>query len=424
MSQQIGRFRVLSEEGRGGMGVIVLGVDDALSRKAAIKLLSPERVADHRSRARFLREATAVARLKHPNIAALYESGEHQGQPYLAVEWIEGESLKDRLARGRLDLPEAVAILEQLLAALDYAHSQGVVHRDVKPSNVMLTGEGRVTLVDFGLAFLASEPGLTSTGVLLGTPLYLAPEMAGDDPVDGRADLYSAALVFFEMLTGEPPFPPSHPAELISQHLHAPRPILSEVRPDMPVELDPVLVKAMARDPHERYPTGKAFLEAVRQSIPRARRPAGRWPILAYVAVAAVVVGGLGLAWVRPPAAIPSASPFVVGEVQDWPVVGGDPARSNSLGQPVPRPRLRWKEPVDEVRGVVVADGLVVVGMERVLQARQVSTGKLRWEAPHGGVPLVAGGDPSLVLASSGRIWQAYGLTDGKPAWRVALEDT
>ncbi len=423
-AQRIGRFRILSQEGAGGMGIILLGEDESLGRKAAIKLLSPERLNDPKAVIRFHREAQAAARLKHPNIAALYEMGEHDSRPYLAIEWVEGRSLEDLLRQGPLPLERAVLILEQVLLTLDYAHSQGVIHRDVKPANLMLSGDDRVTLVDFGLAFLLSEPGITSTGVLFGTPLYLAPEMAGEDDVDGRADLYAAALVFFEMLTGEPPFPPAAPAELISQHLHAPRPVLSERKPDLPCSLDPILLKAMAREPSHRYPTGQAFLQAVKQALGAPRPPAARnyWPSLVAAGLALLATG----LWVLAPRSFPAGSlpsprPHPASP-EDWVQSGGDASRSFVLSQTLAQPRLRWKVEASGAKSLLVHQSTLLLGLADRTEAHQADSGKTLWSHPGGGLQaVVSWTEPPLAIMQQGKSIRALQLLDGREVWSVEL---
>lgn len=409
------------------MGVIMLGEDEALGRKAAIKLLGPDRLHDPKAEARFRREATAAARLKHPNIAALYEMGEHDNKPFLAIEWVEGQSLEDVLLQGPLPVERAMRIIEQVLLTLDYAHSQGVVHRDVKPANLMISGQDHVTLVDFGLAFLLSEPGLTSTGVLFGTPLYLAPEMAGEEDVDGRADLYSSALVFFEMLTGSPPFDPAPPAELISQHLHAPRPILTERKPDLPAALDPVLQKAMAVDPRDRYPTGGALLLALRQAIgsaPPPPPPSRIWPFIA----SGLALLAIGL-WVfdprdQPPA--PSRRPRVIvaatASPLEWGQYGGGAGRNFQMYGALKEPQARWQQPEPQAESVVVAENKLVVSGPRGVEVREAQTGDLLWQADQAGTALLyTWSDPSLVVLNQGKVWRALQLTDGKEVWKREL---
>ncbi|GMU53698.1 MAG: hypothetical protein AMXMBFR33_28440 [Candidatus Xenobia bacterium] len=423
-AQRVGRFRILSQEGAGGMGIILLGQDETLGRKAAIKLLSPERLNDPKAVIRFQREAQAAARLKHPNIAALYEMGEHDSRPYLAIEWVEGQSLENILRQGPLALERAVLILEQVLAALDYAHAQGVIHRDIKPANLMLSAGDRVTLVDFGLAFLLSEPGITSTGVLFGTPLYLAPEMAGEEDVDGRADLYSAALVFFEMLTGAPPFPAATPAELISQHLHAPRPVLSERKPELPTRLDPVLLKAMAREPSDRYPTGQAFLRAVKSALGALQPAAATRPNWPSVVAAGLALLATGL-WVLAPRSLPLASPLPPrprpAAPEDWAQPGGDASRSFTLSQELAQPRQRWKADATGAQSLLVHQGTLLVGLADRVEALEADSGKTLWSHPGGDLQAVAWTEPPLAIVQQGSTIRALKLPDGQEAWKAEL---
>lgn len=424
--EQIGRFKIQSQQGAGGMGVIYLGEDEKLGRKAAIKLLGPDRLNDPKAEARFKREATAAARLKHPNIAALYEMGEQDGKPFLAIEWVEGESLEELLGKGPIPLPRAMKIIEQVLSTLDYAHAHGVVHRDVKPANLMISGQDHVTLVDFGLAFLLSEPGLTSTGVLFGTPLYLAPEMAGEDDVDGRADLYSAALVLFEMLTGDPPFDPAPPAELISQHLHAPRPALTERRPDLPAALDPVLEKAMAVKREERYPTGAALWQALEQAVgtaPPPPKPQVLPYILAGVALLAIGLWAFSPRTLEPPVRVPIAT--VVPEAslpEDWEQPGGGPGRDYALSGLELEPIKRWTQPAVGANQMLVSESRLLVIGPRSVQALHAVDGKPIWQAKVGGRGLVySWSEPSLVILQDGKTWRGLSTANGKEVWKAEL---
>ena len=218
----MGRYRLEAEVGRGGMGVVYRAVDPALNRFVALKLLAPHLGGDAAALARFRREAAAVANLKHPHIAVVYEYGEHQGQPFIALEWVEGRTLRAVLDQERrLPLERALAIFDQLAAALDYAHAHGVIHRDIKPSNILLDANDGVTLVDFGLARLADAPAITVGAEFFGTPYYLAPEQIAGLPVDGRTDLYGLALVTYEMLAGRLPFTAATWPALVQAHLYA-----------------------------------------------------------------------------------------------------------------------------------------------------------------------------------------------------------
>jgi serine/threonine-protein kinase len=246
-------------------------MDPALNRPVALKLLSQHLGSEESARLRFHREAASVANLKHPHIALVYEFGEHDGQPFIALEWIEGQTLRAQLSAGRLPLEAALKIFDQLASALDYAHSHGVVHRDMKPANVMVTADGHATIVDFGLAWMASAPALTSTGLMFGTPRYMAPEQIRGEPLDARADQYSLAVMVYEMLTGQLPFEGDTTPTLLHHHLYtAPLPI-SEFDPTLPPEVEAALTRALAKQPAARFQSAAEFGQALRgQPVPAA----------------------------------------------------------------------------------------------------------------------------------------------------------
>jgi serine/threonine protein kinase len=192
----VGRYRIQVLVGQGGMGIVYRALDPALDRRVALKLLAPHLLGNPDALARFRREATAVANLKHPNIATVFELGEHDGQPFIAAEWIEGQTLTQLMAeQGPLPLSRALLLYDQLASALDYAHANGVIHRDCKPSNIIVRANDHATIVDFGLAWADAGPSITATGSIFGTPHYMAPEQIEGKRVDGRADLYALACV-------------------------------------------------------------------------------------------------------------------------------------------------------------------------------------------------------------------------------------
>jgi serine/threonine protein kinase len=262
------------------MGVVYRAVDPALGRPVALKLLAPHVAADDRTLARFHREAAALAQLKHPHIALVYEFGEHEGQPFIALEWVNGRTLRAVLDdERRLPLPRAVAILDQAADALDYAHAHGVIHRDIKPSNILVDAAGAVTLVDFGLARMTDAPALTAGSEFFGTPHYLTPEQINGRPVDGRADLYCLALVAYDMLAGRSPFDATTWPGLVHAHLYeAPTPI-TELNPALPAEVETALLKALAKDPARRFANLGEFAAALHQAQrPKRSPPAVRAP--------------------------------------------------------------------------------------------------------------------------------------------------
>ena len=317
----IAHFDVLGRLGSGGMGVVYRARDRVLGRDVALKLVRPEHASDSAARQRFLREARAAAVLTHPGIAAVYEAGEAApdepgGSPplYIAEELVEGETLAERLRRGPLEIEDVVRLGAQMADALGEAHARGLVHRDVKPSNLMVTPDGRLKVLDFGLARRHVGPGepaasdaetwsRTAPGVIVGTPAYMAPEQITGEAVDARADVYSAGCVLYELLAGRPPFTGASTAEVLRRSLtEVPRPI-EELRDDVPAPLAGVVARALARDPDERPADGRALAAALRGSPPPSAvagaRPASGGHRRRAVRAAALLAGvGLaGLAW-------------------------------------------------------------------------------------------------------------------------------
>ncbi|MEW5957442.1 MAG: serine/threonine-protein kinase [Chloroflexota bacterium] len=264
LNQQLGPYRLESILGSGGMAVVYrAGRSDG--EAVALKVLFPPPGAGDEVRARFEREARTAARLRHPGIVRVLDAGQAEGYAYLAMTLVDGQSLARRLSGPNarpLDENTAADIAWQLADALYYAHSQGVVHRDVKPSNILLTPDGRALLTDFGVAQALDDPGLTRTGHTVGTPTYMAPEQAsGEQPVDGRADLYSLGVVLYHMVTGRPPFQGPTP-RLLHAHLFEPPPppsSLAQVSPG----LEAVILRALAKDVSQRFQTGAALAQAL-----------------------------------------------------------------------------------------------------------------------------------------------------------------
>src|SRR3954453_10729327 len=243
--------------GRGGMGVVYQAQHVHLGRTVALKLLAPELSRSDDFRARFLRESRLAAELDHPGIVAVYDAGEVNGVLFIAMRFVRGTDLAATLVqRGPLPVDETLSILHQVATALDAAHASGLVHRDVKPANVMIEGQ-RVYLADFGLTKRASSDSmqLTEAGQFLGTVDYVAPEQIEGRPTDGRADQYALGCVLFECLTGSRPYPRDSQVAIIFAQLREPPPRPCELRPDLPGGIDMVVGRAMAKDPLQRYAT-------------------------------------------------------------------------------------------------------------------------------------------------------------------------
>ena len=269
------QYRVLSLIGAGGMGEVYLASDERLGRRVAIKIL-PEQVSrDEEARLRMLREARAVAVLDHPNVCTIYEVGEHEGRPYIVMQYIEGETLFERLRQGRMSPAECLDVATQVAAALDEAHSHGVIHRDVKPMNIMITPRGVVKVLDFGLAkFTASIDGAETdqlksrTGIITGTAPYMSPEQLRGLPIDARSDIFSLGVVLYEMVTGRRPFERTSTVATITAILfEEPDPI------DEPAfaAFVPIVRRAMSKEPSKRYSTAAQLLDALRDTKSRPR---------------------------------------------------------------------------------------------------------------------------------------------------------
>ncbi len=260
---------------RGGMGVVYSATHLRLSRRVALKLLAPELAEDADFRERFLNEARLAAGLEHPHVVPVYDAGEEEGVLFLAMRYLGGGDLRQLLqSQGRLSLERTLTIVEQVAGALDAAHELGLVHRDVKPANILFSERREIAyLSDFGVAKRQSSKGLTRTGSFLGSVDYCAPEQIESAVVDGRADVYALGGVLYHCLTGQPPYVRETEVAVLTAHLRDPPPALSRVRPDLPPALDGVLVTAMAKYPQVRYATAGAFAQALRQALaePRAQ---------------------------------------------------------------------------------------------------------------------------------------------------------
>ncbi len=274
----LGSYRIVAQIGQGGMATVYKAYQPSMDRYVALKVI-PEYHANNADFVqRFIQEARTIARLEHKNILPVYDFGEQDGITYMAMRYLETGTLQDVLNQGQPSLRESVRIVQQICAALDYAHRQGVVHRDVKPSNVMLDGEGNVYLTDFGLAkVLENSSQITATGAILGTPLYMAPEQSLGQPIDGRADIYAAGVILYEMLTGQPPYQADTPFAIALAHVHEPLPLPQTLTPDLPDSLQNIILKALAKDPNDRYQHASemaaALEEALKNIEPETERP-------------------------------------------------------------------------------------------------------------------------------------------------------
>jgi streptogramin lyase len=291
-------YRIEGLLGRGGMGVVYSAYDLRLKRNVALKLVAPELSGDQRFRDRFLRETEVAASLEHPNVVPIHDAGEVEGQLYLVMRNVEGSDLKSLLhEKGGLASARALAICSQLAGALDAAHEGGLVHRDVKPSNVLLDRREHVYLADFGLTRrLADQAVPAGPGLSLGTPAYVAPEQIEGGEVDGGADLYSLGCLLFECLTGEPPFVRDSELAVLWAHVQEPPPKASERRRALPEAIDAVVAKAMAKAPHERYTSCGELVEAAREALGVVEPARSRWlqaPVLLSLTGLVLIAAGL-----------------------------------------------------------------------------------------------------------------------------------
>ena len=316
-----GRYEVRSLIGRGGMAEVHLGFDTRLSRVVAIKMLRRDLAQDSVFQARFRREAQSAASLNHPNIVAVYDTGEEiiedaTGRsiavPYIVMEYVEGHTVKDLISDGTaVPINEAIEIVSGVLSALQYSHANHLVHRDIKPGNIMLTSDGKVKVMDFGIAraLTDSQATMTQTNAVVGTAQYLSPEQARGETVDARSDLYSTGVVLFELLTGRPPFKGDSAVAVAYQHVEQIPPTPSSILSDIPDSLDRVVLKSLAKNREDRYPSATAMLadlQRVAQGLDVGAPPADSW--------ATEVLPAAGLASARTAAttqmaAVPSHAP-------------------------------------------------------------------------------------------------------------------
>lgn len=267
----LGRYKVLKELGRGSMGVVYLGKDPTIQRFVAIKTMRLDEIDDgdklQEVKARFFREAESTGRLSHPNIVTIFDAGEEDDLGYIAMELLQGTTLKQWSRKPNLlPLEKVLPILATVADAMDYAHQQGVVHRDIKPANIMLTTEEVVKVMDFGIAKMATS-SKTQTDIVLGTPTYMSPEQIAGKKVDGRSDIFSLAVVMFELLTGRTPFTADNVSALLFAIAHTPHLSAKAIRPDLPPTIKKVLDRALHKDPVHRYRRAGEFAMELRACL-------------------------------------------------------------------------------------------------------------------------------------------------------------
>ena len=252
IGKTISHYQITEKLGEGGMGVVYKALDTTLDRHVAIKFLPPHLNSDNQAKTRFVQEAKAASALNHANIAVVHEIDETpEEQMFIVMAYYGGQTLKEKLEGGALDVDDSVAIVSQLASGLDKAHEKGILHRDIKPANILMGDDGHAKLADFGLAKLAGRTQMTKTGSTLGTVSYMSPEQASGSDIDYRSDIFSLGVVFYELLTGIRPFLGDHDAAVLYGIMnHDPAPLASH-RTDLPSQLQPVVERALCKDPDQ-----------------------------------------------------------------------------------------------------------------------------------------------------------------------------
>jgi serine/threonine protein kinase len=324
--RRIGKYLIKGELGRGGMGAVYLAEQPGLGREVAIKELILSAVADPTALKRFMQEAQVMARTSHPNLVQVHDLEQIGDANYIVLEFVRGKSLRDRINQGTLPLPQTFAVMHGVLQALDYAHKRAIVHRDMKPENVLMSDEGEVKVADFGIARLTDDSGAgstaTKTGTTVGTPQYMSPEQVASSKVDGRSDLYSAGIMFYELVVGQPPFTASEadgPFTLMAKHVQAPPKPPSVYRPGLDMGLEEVILKSLSKRPEERYQSGQEFDDAMSRIADRLC-PGWQRSLLPGADLTKMVPGGTPAPGATPAIAgmpvVPAASPMPAQPVQ------------------------------------------------------------------------------------------------------------
>ena len=264
-----GRYQIVKELGKGAMGIVYQAHDPEIGRSIAVKVLREDRITTEAFVQRFLKEARAIGRLSHPNIVTVHDIGQDQGTVYIAMEFLEGEPLDKVIERKKFGVEEIVDLGIQMGEALHYAHQRGIVHRDVKPSNIILQPTGRIKITDFGIAHIEdpAAPVQTQAGEILGTPAYMSPQQATSQPVDGRSDLFSLGVILYELATGRRPFVGKNLAAIFHSVTHDHPSPPADTNPEVPLNLSQIIMKCLSKIPEERYATGEALAEDLKNCL-------------------------------------------------------------------------------------------------------------------------------------------------------------
>ena len=308
--QMLGAYRIISKVGQGGMATVYKAYQPSMDRNVAIKVLPSQLAESKEFTARFQQEARTIARLEHPHILPVFDYGESDGVTYFVMRYLEAGTLKSKMEVGLLSLNEVDRLFTQLADALGYAHSHGVIHRDLKPANALVDEQGNLFLTDFGIAKLleSASPRLTQTDAIMGTPAYISPEQAKAQTVDQRSDIYSLGIILYELVTGRVPFTADTPLAVILKHVSDPLPLPSILKPDIPESIEQVILKALAKEPNDRFATTVEFLAAwkralqdkdtVRRASERISTPASRPAQSAPAPKAVSKSGGTSTGWI------------------------------------------------------------------------------------------------------------------------------